>query len=431
MRIATLLAVLLAAVTAADALSAQDGVRLVRVPDPLVLPAEPGRNLLLEVAVPGAEPRSVWLATGPDARGRVLLAPSGDGHWQVNLADRLVGALLDDGSIDGRLLVFAEVGDRQLRSAPIAWRRPGVPALRPRCVVRGPDATTVATVRAGGTAWLDPGAVDSIAIELARDQADCSVWATPGAVHWSLERVDDHAATALHLDAERRAAWLAAGRLRLAVAREDRELTRFELRAIPGGLELPPGAARFTLVQRRSAVLPGSRDYLTVGIGDITAGQTLLHIARADGGRLVDTTSLRQGEAVRFDYGGELYALVVRRLVNHLIGDDFAELELLPAARHEQDRVERLLAHVAAADITFVREGIDHTGAEAAEHLRRKLAAVDATLTLEQFIERIGSRSSTTGQEYQVRTAAGTVLAAGDWLRQEAERMDREPPRAP
>lgn len=84
--------------------------------------------------------------------------------------------------------------------------------------------------------------------------------------------------------------------------------------------------------------------------------------------------------------------------------------------------VELLLSRLAASGCQFRRNGSWHTAAEAQAHLRRKLDyLVDrgALASAEQFIERAASRSSMSGQAYQVRCGSLAPVASGDWLRAE------------
>ena len=88
-----------------------------------------------------------------------------------------------------------------------------------------------------------------------------------------------------------------------------------------------------------------------------------------------------------------------------------------PSEESQREEIERLLAHIESADVTFIRSGREYTAEEAAEHLRQKLAvAGDRVQTLEQFIEHIASRSSLTGEPYQVKLPDGTTLEAREWL---------------
>jgi len=88
----------------------------------------------------------------------------------------------------------------------------------------------------------------------------------------------------------------------------------------------------------------------------------------------------------------------------------------------ERERIERLLRIVERSEVIFIRNGVEYTGSQAAEHLRRKLeAAGTEQMTLERFIEEIGSRSSMTGKAYHVRLADGTVMDAGPWMRRQRD----------
>jgi hypothetical protein len=79
-----------------------------------------------------------------------------------------------------------------------------------------------------------------------------------------------------------------------------------------------------------------------------------------------------------------------------------------------------LIARVAQArDVVFIRNGSDHTAAEAAAHLQRKLAAAHGRITTaEQFIDVLATRSSWTGIAYRVRFADGREVESAVWLRQ-------------
>ncbi|MCK6420616.1 MAG: DUF5329 domain-containing protein [Aquabacterium sp.] len=93
----------------------------------------------------------------------------------------------------------------------------------------------------------------------------------------------------------------------------------------------------------------------------------------------------------------------------------------------EMARIDRLLTAVAARkDIRMVRNGRDYDTTMACEFLRRKLSTMGGEVrTAEEFIERIATRSSTTGQLYWVRLSDGRDIPAGDFLRVELVRLDK------
>jgi hypothetical protein len=86
---------------------------------------------------------------------------------------------------------------------------------------------------------------------------------------------------------------------------------------------------------------------------------------------------------------------------------------------HEQQRIEQLLDALAADSRSrFVRNGTAYSGADAARFLRAKLRAQGQGIaSAEAFIERIASRSGTTGQPYRVCTPGSECMDAGAHLR--------------
>ena len=90
------------------------------------------------------------------------------------------------------------------------------------------------------------------------------------------------------------------------------------------------------------------------------------------------------------------------------------------SAPTETERIEQLLAKIVASNLTFIRNGSEHTATEAVEHLRSKWAhAKDSVTTVEQFIDQLASRSSTTGRPYRVRLVDGTERDAGPWMHEQ------------
>ena len=200
-------------------------------------------------------------------------------------------------------------------------------------------------------------------------------------------------------------------------------------------LELPAAGASVRLVQRTSAELPGSAGAYTIAIDDITAGQVALTIGRKDGAGVLVTKSVRAKETVPFTIDAHRYEVVVEALDNELVGDDVARLLVRAAAtedpepskatRSEPERIEALIAAIAASGIVFIRNGTEHSASEAADHLRTKYSrAGDRVETAEQFIDVLGSTSSQSGEPYRVRLPDGTERDAGPWLHEQLKDID-------
>jgi hypothetical protein len=93
----------------------------------------------------------------------------------------------------------------------------------------------------------------------------------------------------------------------------------------------------------------------------------------------------------------------------------------------ERARIERVLDALAARkDLRFVRNGKEYTGAQAADFLRGKLQwQLEKVATAQDFIIRIGTRSTSSGNVYLVRLADGRELPSAQFLTQELQRIDK------
>lgn len=93
---------------------------------------------------------------------------------------------------------------------------------------------------------------------------------------------------------------------------------------------------------------------------------------------------------------------------------------------HEQGRIERLIHFVESQkDMKFIRNGSEYSCADAAKFLRGKLESMGGEVTTaREFIERIASKSSMSGQPYHVRFADGRLMPAAQFLAEELKRMD-------
>ena len=93
----------------------------------------------------------------------------------------------------------------------------------------------------------------------------------------------------------------------------------------------------------------------------------------------------------------------------------------------EMARIERLLVMIGSRrDMRLVRNGTEHDNATAVSFLRGKLKHYgDDIKTAEEFIDRLASKSSTTGQLYWVKLPDGREIPAGDFLRIELARLDK------
>ena len=189
-----------------------------------------------------------------------------------------------------------------------------------------------------------------------------------------------------------------------------------------------------TVKQRSTTAVPGSDEALRITIDDITAGQVMVSLADNDGKGVLASTSLKQGETAEFKFQQQKYQLTLSELENELVGEDFATIAIsqgstpspaLPARGRESDlsaatsggresisereKIERLLKAIESAEgDLFIRNGVEHSAKDAAEHLRSKWNAAGSEIkSVDDFIDNIASKSSLSGELYRVRLIDG------------------------
>ncbi len=100
---------------------------------------------------------------------------------------------------------------------------------------------------------------------------------------------------------------------------------------VPRRLHFPWDEAKLTVYQRASKRLPGVNGQLRIGLSDITAGQVLVTVEGPNREPVVDLTCLREEQTLSIPLVEEQYVLRLDRLVDLLIGHDFAVFTVMPA----------------------------------------------------------------------------------------------------
>lgn len=98
------------------------------------------------------------------------------------------------------------------------------------------------------------------------------------------------------------------------------------------------------------------------------------------------------------------------------------------AAAGPEEEIAHLLYTIEKSDCVFTRNGKEHTGVGAMEHIRTKYDYVKRKVKrAEDFIEYAATKSSMTGRPYLVRCGE-EEMATADWLKAElaAFRKSRE-----
>jgi hypothetical protein len=84
------------------------------------------------------------------------------------------------------------------------------------------------------------------------------------------------------------------------------------------------------------------------------------------------------------------------------------------------DEINYLLGFIGRSGCKFYRNGSWYDSHRAQSHLRDKykyLAARDRIKTTDDFIEQVATRSSMSGEEYQIQCEAGPAVPSARWLR--------------
>jgi hypothetical protein len=97
----------------------------------------------------------------------------------------------------------------------------------------------------------------------------------------------------------------------------------------------------------------------------------------------------------------------------------------LPAS--EQRKIEALIQHVETlTEAVFIRNNQAYPAKTAAQFLRGKWrATLDDITTAQEFIAKIASVSSTTGQPYRIRFPDGHEVLSGDYLRTVLQQLEQ------
>lgn len=182
------------------------------------------------------------------------------------------------------------------------------------------------------------------------------------------------------------------------------------------------------LKQRSTTAIPGSNDKLTISVDDITDGQVMVTLVGADGKPVMGARSLQSRGTAPFEFDGTTFTLAVDKLDDSLLGDDYATITISQGGTQgsaEMQKIELLIAKVETLNgAVFIRNGKEHSPADAAKLLRHKLGSLDpATVTAGQFIEQAGTKSSTSGEPYKIRFPDGRTILSADFLHEKLKEL--------
>src|SRR5204862_4405897 len=89
----------------------------------------------------------------------------------------------------------------------------------------------------------------------------------------------------------------------------------------------------------------------------------------------------------------------------------------LLAADSLDDTIKKLLKAVETSEAKFIRNGDEHTGKAAAEHMRKKWDHFKKKIkTPEDFIEKCATKSELSDKPYKIKTADEKIVESKDWM---------------
>ncbi len=114
----------------------------------------------------------------------------------------------------------------------------------------------------------------------------------------------------------------------------------------------------------------------------------------------------------------------MRKLRNNLL---LALVLMMPpfsttAATATEQEIQHLFEFIVESDCIFIRNNTEYSAHEARDHMQRKYDYARRWIdNAEQFINRIASKSSMSGNRYQIR-CQDKLFYSDNWLKQELQR---------
>ena len=95
----------------------------------------------------------------------------------------------------------------------------------------------------------------------------------------------------------------------------------------------------------------------------------------------------------------------------------------------EKEKIEALIKHLEnLKDATFIRNESNYDAKVAARFLRSKWQAKEKEIkTATDFIQKVGSMSSTSGKPYLIRFKGAREVKCGDYLKEELKKLEKGP----
>ena len=92
-------------------------------------------------------------------------------------------------------------------------------------------------------------------------------------------------------------------------------------------------------------------------------------------------------------------------------------LTLTTTAADPAAEIDHLLTTVQTSKAKFLRNGDEHSGKDAAAHMKKKYAHFKKQIkTAEDFVEKCATKSELSDKPYKIKEPDGTVIDSKDWM---------------
>ena len=191
-------------------------------------------------------------------------------------------------------------------------------------------------------------------------------------------------------------------------------------------LNIPSKGMEFKLFQRGEIEIPSDSNNVFCAIDDITKGQCILTVRAKN--KILLEQSIHEEQIIDFQYGSASYRIECTTLFNRLIGQDYAYFLLkrnstdkkVASSTIESKKIEQFITKIEQSGIVFIRNETTYTSKEAADHLRSKWERSNGEImTLNDFITQLATKSSVSGNPYQVKLPDGSIVNAADWYKEQ------------
>jgi len=93
----------------------------------------------------------------------------------------------------------------------------------------------------------------------------------------------------------------------------------------------------------------------------------------------------------------------------------------------EEQKIDQLISYIETMkDVVFVRNDTEYSAKQAAEHLRMKREKAGTRVkTAREFIEKVGSKSYLSGENYMIKFKSGNKVTSQFILMKELERIEK------